>query len=234
MKKAKKDALKDAASPAQHAAEALAALQEEAAATAQALLSAQALVQDCERELENQHAAHRAVTDQLAQQRQTTQTATETSNQLLAALEELTEQHAETTEENKRLRSELTARFNELTVFTDMLKRAEADKAALADQVKALQTTIHGINTLPGQIQQMLSVLLDQTRRPYLPQRTILNRQLTLLRATAILDEDWYLEYYPDVVGTGLTAAAHFIMFGNAEGRVPNARIAALSPATDT
>lgn len=42
-------------------------------------------------------------------------------------------------------------------------------------------------------------------------------------RAVALLDIDWYLRSYPDVVVSGLGAEEHFARFGFYEGRNPNA-----------
>jgi hypothetical protein len=36
------------------------------------------------------------------------------------------------------------------------------------------------------------------------------------------VDEQWYLDRYPDVARSGLTAFAHYISYGQAEGRFPN------------
>lgn len=42
-------------------------------------------------------------------------------------------------------------------------------------------------------------------------------------RAVALLDTDWYLRSYPDVVHSGLDAEEHFAKYGFYEGRNPNA-----------
>lgn len=42
-------------------------------------------------------------------------------------------------------------------------------------------------------------------------------------RAVALLDTDWYLRSYPDVVHSGLDAEEHFAKYGLYEGRNPNA-----------
>ena len=43
-----------------------------------------------------------------------------------------------------------------------------------------------------------------------------------VVRATELLDADWYQRRYPDVVGSGLTAVEHFARHGFFEGRDPN------------
>ena len=42
------------------------------------------------------------------------------------------------------------------------------------------------------------------------------------LLKSGLFDEQWYLEYYPDVKRSGIPAAKHFLKYGLQEGRLPS------------
>ena len=46
-------------------------------------------------------------------------------------------------------------------------------------------------------------------------------RQIEIVRHSPFFDEQWYLEQYPDVRASGMTAAEHYVKFGWKEGRNP-------------
>lgn len=46
-------------------------------------------------------------------------------------------------------------------------------------------------------------------------------RQIGIVRHSPFFDEQWYLEQYPDVRASGMTAAEHYVKFGWKEGRNP-------------
>lgn len=48
-----------------------------------------------------------------------------------------------------------------------------------------------------------------------------LRRDMRLLHASDLFDGDWYLAEYPDVAGTGIDPAEHYLRFGALEGRDP-------------
>jgi GT2 family glycosyltransferase len=48
-----------------------------------------------------------------------------------------------------------------------------------------------------------------------------LERQLEKLRSSDWFDADWYQAHYPDVVEAGQDPALHYLLFGEAEGRLP-------------
>jgi hypothetical protein len=75
-----------------------------------------------------------------------------------------------------------------------------------------------------------LETMLAQAVLP-LPQftrRKTEQRQRRLLVEHAAFDADWYVTTYPDVAVSTLDPALHFIRHGMAEGRSPNAEMAAL------
>lgn len=47
-------------------------------------------------------------------------------------------------------------------------------------------------------------------------------RQIEIVRHSPFFDEQWYLEQYPDVRASGMTAAEHYVKFGWKEGRNPS------------
>ena len=47
-------------------------------------------------------------------------------------------------------------------------------------------------------------------------------RDTTVIRTSKLFDEEWYLEQYPDVKGSGHNPILHYVMFGALEGRFPN------------
>ena len=53
-------------------------------------------------------------------------------------------------------------------------------------------------------------------------------QQRRLIIDHAGFDADWYVSAYPDVAVSPLDPALHFIRHGLAEGRSPNAKMAAL------
>ncbi len=48
-----------------------------------------------------------------------------------------------------------------------------------------------------------------------------LERQIQLIKDSPLFDEEWYYEQNADVAGVGVSAAAHYLKFGAAEGRNP-------------
>ena len=41
--------------------------------------------------------------------------------------------------------------------------------------------------------------------------------------ATGLFDAAWYCEHYPDIVTAGIEPVEHYVRYGQAEGRLPNA-----------
>ena len=48
-------------------------------------------------------------------------------------------------------------------------------------------------------------------------------RKARMLRRSALFDATWYLDRYNDVAASHMDAAKHFVIYGLAEGRAPNA-----------
>lgn len=46
-------------------------------------------------------------------------------------------------------------------------------------------------------------------------------RQIRLIKSSALFQEKWYLDHYPDVATTGMNPMSHFLKFGGSEGRDP-------------
>ncbi len=48
-----------------------------------------------------------------------------------------------------------------------------------------------------------------------------LREELSLIRSSGFFDTNWYLENNPDIAGSGMDPAVHFLLFGGREGRDP-------------
>ena len=46
-------------------------------------------------------------------------------------------------------------------------------------------------------------------------------RNKQMLMKSGFFDSLWYLEFYPDVAETGISAISHFLKYGNVERRIP-------------
>src|SRR5690606_36666725 len=64
------------------------------------------------------------------------------------------------------------------------------------------------------------NVMRRLLRRPRVDIEAI---QATVIRQSDMFDAEWYLEHNPDVAGTGLDPALHYVRYGAAEGRNPSA-----------
>jgi chromosome segregation ATPase len=128
---------------------------------------------------------------------------------------------------------------DEKTGLTVQINALSAEKIQLSDQVHHLETIAQRFSTIAGsaetegsiaaQVNALIATMLPLARRRFLSQKAVLNRQVALIRATGVLDPDWYGQHYPDICDTGISPEQHFILYGNAEGRAPNPLIADLA-----
>lgn len=126
----------------------------------------------------------------------------------------------------------LDVSFEEITRLANVLAATQTRQAELESDIGTLRPLVEILRNmksgagaqkgLPAQIQSMIAILLAQCERPYLTRRIIERRQAALLRATGILDAEWYRAHNADIGQAGVSAETHFILFGNTEGRAPN------------
>ena len=63
---------------------------------------------------------------------------------------------------------------------------------------------------------------ITHEERPYFSlKRSSTKRKANLLRNAGVVDEEWYINEYPDVATTGMNATLHYVKHGKAEGRKP-------------
>lgn len=70
---------------------------------------------------------------------------------------------------------------------------------------------------------ELMKALFSSVRYPYLHAHRLKNL-VNMVKRLRLVDSAWYLERYPDVSASKLSAEEHFIRFGAREGRLPNSR----------
>lgn len=111
--------------------------------------------------------------------------------------------------EKRDLSARLDARFGEIATLTRMLRERE-DAAAMLD--RAVEKAMNGAEWR------------------FLPARLRLWRRMQALRASGLFDAEWYVARYGDVAADATARRdplRHFAAHGWAEGRAPNAALAA-------
>ncbi len=63
---------------------------------------------------------------------------------------------------------------------------------------------------------------LGKTFRRGTPESKSLKRQVSLVKASGLFNQEWYLASYPDVAKEGIDPIAHYLKFGAKEGRNPS------------
>ena len=109
------------------------------------------------------------------------------------------------------------------TDVMDLTRKRDIFKAsALANQNSMVE--------LYHRLQASLETMLAQAVLPFpkLTRKKTEQQQRRLIVDHAGFDADWYVTAYPDVAVSSLDPALHFIRHGLAEGRSPNAEMAAL------
>lgn len=142
------------------------------------------------------------------------------------------------TEEVTRLRGDVEQQAAE----TDRLRKAHADalnavEADLQDMTRKREilratvlTTQQNNIDLYHRLLSSLETMLAQAVLPFpkLTRKKTEQQQRRLIVEHGGFDADWYVSAYPDVAVSPLDPALHFIRHGLAEGRSPNAKMAAL------
>jgi hypothetical protein len=137
-------------------------------------------------------------------------------------------------EEIERLRSELADREGRLERARErfdhelLQARRELAQARLAQEElsEALHARHAHAQPAPSRSLQKRAgsgSWLRRTARSVLRTRrdAAVQRDLQLLLRSELFDADWYLSEYPDVAGSGMEPAEHYLRFGAPEGRNP-------------
>lgn len=112
----------------------------------------------------------------------------------------------------RELESQLAARFVEVAALTRIAQRAEDERDTAVEAQKLAVRRLRA------------SVLAAFETAPWrwLPARMRAAIFAPLVRATGLLDEEWYARQYGDVAARGIDPVRHFIIYGAREGRFPN------------
>ncbi len=105
------------------------------------------------------------------------------------------------------LAAERDQRISKLDQETKLLKRAAAKTHSSQDTLSL----------------ELMKALFSTVRYPYLHAHRLRNL-VSMVKRLGLVDSEWYLERYPDVSASKLSAEEHFIRFGAREGRLPNSR----------
>ncbi|WP_232209407.1 hypothetical protein [Sphingomonas sp. SKA58] len=153
-------------------------------------------------------------------------------------LEDARVQEGARTEELDRLRTEMAQHAAESDrlrkAHTDAVKAVEADLHDMTRKREILRATALASQQsnidLYNRLLSSLETMLAQAVLPFpkLTRKKTEQQQRRLIIDHAGFDADWYVSAYPDVAVSPLDPALHFIRHGLAEGRSPNAKMAAL------
>ena len=153
-------------------------------------------------------------------------------------LEDARVQEGARTEELDRLRTEMAQHAAERDrlrkAHTDAVKAVEADLQDMTRKREILRATALASQQsnidLYNRLLSSLETMLAQAVLPFpkLTRKKTEQQQRRLIIDHAGFDADWYVSAYPDVAVSPLDPALHFIRHGLAEGRSPNAKMAAL------
>ena len=153
-------------------------------------------------------------------------------------LEDARVQEGARTEELDRLRTEMAQHAAESDrlrkAHTDAVKAVEADLQDMTRKREILRATALASQQsnidLYNRLLSSLETMLAQAVLPFpkLTRKKTEQQQRRLIIDHAGFDADWYVSAYPDVAVSPLDPALHFIRHGLAEGRSPNAKMAAL------
>lgn len=159
---------------------------------------------------------------------------------LLTSVEQLTtdnnqlqlkqmEQDAELTIARQQLQrkdSELQQCYNELAMLGQVMQReqaAAAGKQASANaRLRVKEQQLSGVkNSFIWKLSLPVRLLLGNNEIKIRRQKQ-LKQQMDLIKTSGLFDENWYLNEYPDVKQSELSALEHYLRFGGFEGRKPN------------
>lgn len=137
-------------------------------------------------------------------------------------------------QEIERLRSELAEREGRLQRvkerFDHELLQARRELAQARVAQEELSEALHARQAQPRPAPSRSlhkaagsGSWLRRTARSVLRTRqdAAMQRDLQLLRQSELFDPDWYLSEYPDVAGSGMEPAEHYLRFGAPEERNP-------------
>ena len=140
---------------------------------------------------------------------------------LKAALAELAEQRA------ARQNAEIERDTARAEAETERVARqqGEAALAARIEEIVAL-TRLMRAREATARAGGAVATLLDRHGSRLLPRALRIRRQMAWMRQSGMFDAEWYGRAYPDVAAAGIDPLRHFIEYGAAEGRAPNAAAA--------
>lgn len=109
------------------------------------------------------------------------------------------------------------------------LKELPEALAALQARVETLYAAKISLEAELRQLRAMPPVVMARVPRPNVIMRLLLRllpplrrrRHLELIRDSGLFDPDWYRATYPDVAGSGMDPAEHFLLHGAREQRDP-------------
>ncbi len=186
----------------------------------QALVSRLQQLQDIKAQLEDKTSQLEAANAQLELQRQQDQ------QQLQQQMLEQRQQQDQLREGLQQRDAELERCHNELVQLSQLLSWQQGQAAASQAKLQA------ELNMLKRQLQQMRHTFSWKITAPWRALAALfggkkdpeaqLRKDEQLIEQTGLFDENWYLNQYPDVAGTGIPALRHYLKFGGFEGRLPN------------
>ena len=140
---------------------------------------------------------------------------------LKTALAELAEQRAA----RQQAETERDAARTEAGTEKTGRQQAEAALAARIEEIVAL-TRLMRAREAAARAGGTVATLLDRQGSRLLPRALRIRRQMAWMRQSGMFDAEWYGRAYPDVAAAGIDPLRHFIEYGAAEGRAPNAAAA--------
>ncbi|MDP2124947.1 MAG: hypothetical protein Q8J92_11255, partial [Parvibaculum sp.] len=140
---------------------------------------------------------------------------------LKTALAELAEQRAA----HERTTAERDAAHAEAAAEKTGRHHAEMALAARIEEIVTL-TRLMRARESGARASGAVNSLLDRPGLRLLPRALRIQQQMAWLRQSGIFDAEWYARAYPDVAAAGIDPLRHFVQYGAAEGRAPNAAAA--------
>lgn len=171
---------------------------------------AQAALEALRKDLAAQRQNHAQEIERLT--RETAKTRSESDNEIRKFKAESERAKAERDKAQTRLKE----RFEEITTLTRLLEQYEKRANPLAR-----------VRQLPSLTRRALKAAGKRRHWANLYHRIRYAGALGRLKRSGTFDENWYLLQNPDVSTSGVNPAIHYIRFGAAEGRKPNAKAAA-------
>ncbi|MGZ9809189.1 hypothetical protein ACXN5S_01875 [Pseudoroseicyclus sp. H15] len=130
----------------------------------------------------------------------------------------------------EHLQADLDARYREIVNFSGLLLRLEDERRAMAQRLADEQEAVRHARYVESQrdlylrlIQALVGPAAGITR---MRRKWQLRAALDAVRESGVFDEEYYRRANPDVAGSKTDPLEHFLRFGLAEGRMPNASLA--------